>query len=191
VVRQLQDLKIPMKMFGKGEDIEGAKALLREMGAFFHREARAESLCAKLDADMARALEAAKGYADKPKVLVIHFGQASNVWLLMARRNSVAGKMIAWAGGELAIDDTTGMRQMSAEAVSKSDPDVILLTDFGYDRLGDVARIKELPGVALTKAAANGRIHRIDAHELIYLGPRTGENTLKLQKLIHGAGPSS
>ncbi len=185
VSKQLEDLKIPMKDFeSKSNDIESTKQLIREMGQYFHKEGRADTLCQKLDTDMNVALEAAKQYTDVPNVLVIHFGQASNIYMVMSQK-STAGKMIEWAGGNMCIKDTTGMKQLSAEAVTKSDPDVILLTDFGYDRLGTPEKIKELPGVSLTKAFKNNRIYRIEENNLVYLGPRTGENTVKLQKLIH------
>lgn len=187
VVRQLTDLKIPMKVFTKGETIDSAKALMREMGGYFHKEKQAETLCEKLDKDMQTALDNAKQYATKEKVLVIHFGQASNIYLVMTNQ-SIAAKMIDWAGGEMAVNDEKGMKQISAEVVAASDPDVILLTDFGYDRLGSVEKIKELPGVAGTKAAKNNRIYRVEEHDMVYIGPRTGENTLLLQKLIHQNG---
>jgi iron complex transport system substrate-binding protein len=189
VVRQLEQLKIPMKSFVKGETIDSTKMLIRELGAFFHKEAAADSLCKKLDSDMQLALEKAKQYKDVPKVLIIHFGQASNIYLVMTKK-STAAKMISWAGGQMAIDDERGMKQMSAEVVAASDPDVILLTDFGYDRLGSKEKIMELPGVAGTKAAKNGRIYRVEEHDLVYLGPRTGTNTLMLQQLIHQSDSS-
>jgi len=67
--------------------------------------------------------------------------------------SSVGGKMIEWAGGELAIKDKKGMKHLSPELVASADPDVILLTDFGYDKLGgDFNKISELPGVATTRA---------------------------------------
>lgn len=189
IVKQLQDLKIPMKMFeSKSEDIEGAKALMKEMGVYFHKEAKADSLCQKLDADMKVAMENGKQYTERPKVLVIHFGRASNVYLIITKK-STGGRMMEWAGGEMAISDSSGMRQLSAEVVAKADPDVILLTDFGYDRLGSPEKIMELPGVGSTKAAKNNRIYRIEEHDLVYLGPRSGENILKYQKLIHGNQP--
>lgn len=185
VVKQLEDLKIPMKVFAnKGSDIDSTKLLIREMGAYFHKEQRAEELCNKLDKDMAEALEKAKAYKDTVKVLVIHFGQANNVYLVMTQK-STAAKMINWAGGKLAVDDVKGMKQLSAEVVAAADPDVILLTDFGYDRLGTPEKIKELPGVAGTNAAKNNRIYRVEEHDMVYLGPRTGENVILLQQLIH------
>ena len=187
VIRQLEELKIPMKAFNsKGGNIDSTKMLMREMGAYFHKERQADSLCNKLDNDMQIAMNNAHQYKDTEKVLVIHFGQAMNIFLVMTAK-STAAKMIGWAGGKMAVEDEKGMKQLSAEIVAKSDPDVILLTDFGYDRLGSVEKIKELPGVAGTKAAKNNRIYRVEEHDLVYLGPRTGANTLMLQKLIQGS----
>lgn len=190
VVKQLTDLKIPMKVFGKyGNSIAGTDSLIREMGAYFHCEQKADSLCAKLDMDIKNAFDSVKLYKDTVKVLVIHFGQASNVYLVMTKK-STAARMIEWAGGKMAVDDEKGMKQLSAEVIAASDPDVILLTDFGYDRLGTQEKIKELPGIAGTRAAKNNRIYRIEEHDVVYMGPRTGENTLMLQKIIHNGGSS-
>ena len=45
-------------------------------------------------------------------------------------KNSTAGKLIDWAGGEMAVDGERGMTQFSPEVVAQSDPDVILLNRF-------------------------------------------------------------
>src|SRR5215510_3812184 len=109
VMRQLEQLKIPMKAFEtKGEDVPSAKKLVSEMGHYFHKEAQAERLNQKLDLDMAKALRRANGYSRKPKVVLIHFGRASNIYLTITRA-STAGKMIEWAGGEIATPGERGM----------------------------------------------------------------------------------
>src|SRR5215813_13248068 len=70
VMRQLEQLKIPMKVFeAKGEDVPSAKKLVSEMGHYFHKEAQAERLNQKLDLDMAKALRRANGYSRKPKIV--------------------------------------------------------------------------------------------------------------------------
>lgn len=185
VVKQLEELKISMKVFqNKGNGIDSTMMLIREMGEYFGKQKRAEELCKKLENDMSLALQSAKQYKDKPKVLVIHYGQASNVFLVMTKKSNAA-KMIEWAGGIMAVDDEKGMRHLSAEIIAAAYPDVILLTDFGYDRLGTPEKIAELPGISGTKAAKNNRIYRVEEHDMVYLGPRTGENVLKLQKLIY------
>lgn len=184
VVDQINSLHIPMKVFVKGATIDSTEMLIREMGAFFHKEHEADSLCSKLEREIAQATEQAKRFSDSVRVLVIHFGQASNRYFVMTSK-STAAQMIRWAGGTMAIGDTKGMRELSAEVVTQSNPDVILLTDFGFDRLGTPQQVTELPGVAFTNAAIDHRIYRVEEHDLVYLGPRTGENTLMLQKLIH------
>lgn len=187
VMRQLQDLKIPMKVFdSKNVDIATTKELVSEMGRYFHKEAQASSLNERLDRDMGKALRTANTRSAKPKVLLIHFGQAMNIYLTMTR-NSTAGKMIEWAGGVIPIDGERGMVQLSPEVIASADPDVILLTDFGYDRLGSPEQVTTLPGVATTRAAKSKRIYRVEEHDLVYVGPRTGENVLRLQELIHGS----
>ena len=185
VMRQLEQLKLPMKVFQTSAvDIPSTKALISEMGEYFHQEARAQTLNQKLDRDMAEAARRAAGYTAKPKVMLIHFGRANNIYLTITRA-SVAGKMIDWAGGEIPIGGERGMLQLSPEVAAAADPDVLLLTDFGYDRLGSPEEAFTLPGIAATRAAKNKRIHRVEEHDLVYLGPRTGENVLRLQELIH------
>lgn len=185
VVKQLEDLKIPMKAFGHYQQtIEGTDSLIREMGAYFGKEKEADSLCRKLKSDMQLALQNAASYTKKPKVVIIHFGQASNIYLVMTKK-STAAKMLEWAGGEVAVDDEKGMKQLSPEIVAAANPDIILLTDFGYDRLNGGKEIEKLPGVSSTQAFKNNQIYRIEEHDLVYLGPRTGENVLLIQKLIH------
>lgn len=188
VIKQLNDLNIPMKSFTKySSTLKGTDSLIKEIGVYFHKESKADSICMELKKDMMSALKNTQQYHDSVKVLVIHFGQASNVYLVMTKK-SVAAKMIEWAGGKMAVDDEKGMKQISPEIVAKSDPDIILLTDFGYDRLGgNPEKIKELPGISSTKAFKNGNIFRIEEHDLVYMGPRTGKNILLIQKLIHPA----
>ena len=192
VVEQLKALNVPMKTFdAKNDSVDGTKALIREMGAYFHKEARAEELCKTLDTQMAASLEAVKKYTDRPRVAVIHFGRASNVYLVVGKGEgtgdgSAASRMVEWAGGEMAINAGRMQRMESPEIVAQANPDVILVTDYGFDRLGgSVDEIKNLPGVATSNAAKNNRIYRVEEHELMYFGPRTGENVEKVAAVIH------
>ena len=190
VVPQLQALGVPMKTFqAKDDSIEGEKALLREMGAFFHKEQRAAELCAQIDREMAAAEIAVKQYKTTPRVAVIHFGRASNVYLLVGNGGGgdagTAGTMVQLAGGQMAIQQRGMQRMVSPEIIAKSNPQVILMTEYGFDRLGGMEQAKALPGVAETDAARHNRIYRVPEHELMYFGPDTGENIIQLAKLIH------
>jgi len=191
VVQQLQQLNLPMKTFSaKNDSFDGTKALIREMGAYFHKEARAEELCNTLDSQRAASLEKVKQYPDHPRVAVIHFGRASNVYLVVGKGGGGDGggvsQMIEMAGGEMAVENRGMQRMESPEIIAKANPDVILLTDYGYDRLGgSTDQIKALPGVATSNAARNNHIYRIEENVLNYFGPRSGENIAKVAAIIH------
>jgi len=191
VVEQIKSLNIPMKTFeAKNNSIDGTKALIREMGAYFHKEDRAEELCRNLDMQLTASLEKVKQYNDHPRVAVIHFGRASNVYLVVGKGGggdaAAASQMVELAGGQMAVN-TKGMQQMaSPEIIAQANPDVILITDFGFDRLGgSIDQIKSLPGVDTSNAAKNNRIYRIEENQLMYFGPRSGENVEKVANLIH------
>jgi iron complex transport system substrate-binding protein len=190
VVQQLQQLNIPMKTFNaKNDSFDGTKALIREMGAYFHKEARAEELCNVLDSQRAASLEKVKEYTDHPRVAVIHFGRASNVYLVVGKGGGGDGggvsQMVELAGGQMAVASSRMQRMESPEIIAQANPEVILLTDFGYDRLGSLEQIKALPGVATSEAAKNNRIYRIEENVLNYFGPRSGENIAKVAAVIH------
>ncbi|HEY3581932.1 MAG TPA: ABC transporter substrate-binding protein [Pyrinomonadaceae bacterium] len=191
VVQQLQQMNVPMKTFNaKNDSFDGTKALIREMGAYFHKEARAEELCNTLDSQRAASLEKVKQYTDHPRVAVIHFGRASNVYLVVGKGGGGDGggvsQMIELAGGQMAVENNGMQRMESPEILAKANPDVILLTDYGYDRLGgSLDQIKALPGVATSNAAKNNRIYRIEENVLNYFGPRSGENIAKVAAIIH------
>jgi iron complex transport system substrate-binding protein len=193
VVEQLQRLNIPMKTFtAKNDSFDGTKALIREMGAYFQKESRAEELCNTMDTQRAASLEKVKEYKDHPKVAVIHFGRASNVYLVVGKGSGGDGgavsQMIELAGGEMAVANSgRGMQRLeSPEIIAQANPDVVLLTDYGFDRLnGSLDQIKALPGVATSNAAKTNHIYRIEENVLNYFGPRSGENIQKVAAIIH------
>lgn len=183
VIKQLKEVGISLKEYPGTPNIDSTKILIREIAKEFGVESKAEELCNKLDSDMKKASEKLANYTAKPKVLVIHYGRASNNYFVMGNKGT-QNSMIIWVGGVNAAD-TSGFKLLSSEVIVNSQPDIILATDFGYDRLGSDDKFVELPGISLTPAAKNHRIFRIEEHDLIYLGPRTGENVLKIMDMIH------
>ena len=188
VLPQITNAGLNIKVFGGANTIDSAKILLKELGKFFGEETKADSICKKIDIDVAAAADSLKALnlKDTLKVMIIHFGRANNVYFVMSGRKGVGDKMITLAGGKTATYDAKGARQISAEAVAEANPDVIIATDYGYDQMGNMDKfIDGVPGVALTNAGKNKRIVRFEEHDLIYFGPRTGENIIKLMKLLY------
>lgn len=132
---------------------------------------------------MKTAAEKVATYKSKPKVLLIHFGRANNNYFVVGTKG-FPNFMIEQAGGVNAAD-TSSFRMLSSEIIVKEQPDVILATDFGYDQQGSIDKFLGLPGIALTPAGKNKKIFRVAEHDVFYIGPRTGENILKLAELIH------
>ena len=186
-IDQLKKLGIPLRQFDGGNTIDSTKGLIRQIAAEFHNERAGDSLCSRLDSDMARADSLRKTFAGQPplKVMVIHFGQAANQYFVLNHRG-IQQQMLDWAGAINAADTAQKWKNLSAEVIAQAQPDVILATDYGYDLQGSLEKFKQLPGVALSPAAKNNRIYRVEEHDLVYLGPRTGQNVYQLIQLIHG-----
>jgi iron complex transport system substrate-binding protein len=188
VLPQITKAGLNIKAFGGANTIDSAKLLLKDLGNFFGEEKKADSLIKKIDKDIAAAADTLlkRNIKDTPTVMIIHFGRANNVYFVMSGRKGPGDKMITLAGGKTVKYDAKGARQISAEAIAEANPDIIIATDYGYDQMGSMDKfISTVPGVALTNAGKNKRIVRFEEHDLIYFGPRSGENILKLINLLH------
>lgn len=190
VLPQITKAGLNVQAFGGANTIDSAQLLLKELGKFFGVEKAADSLSKKIDTDIAAAATALKTMVikDTPTVMIVHFGRASNIYFVMSGRGGAADKMIELAGAKPVKYDAKGARQISAEAVAVANPDIIIATDFGFDQMGNMDKfISGVPGIALTNAGKNKRIIRFEEHDLIYFGPRSGENIITLMKLLHPA----
>lgn len=190
VIAQLHEVGVPMRLFQAGPTLDSTKMLIMQVAGEFHNAAKGSELCATLNADMKRADSAVKKYSSSPRVMIVHFGQANNQYFVM-NRNSTADRMLQWAGATNATDTAQKWRSLSAEVIAAAQPDIILATDFSFDLQGSVEKFKQLPGIALSPAAKNNRIYRIEEHDLVYLGPRTGKNILRLMALLHSGNQVS
>ncbi len=74
--------------------------------------------------------------------MIIQFGRASNSFFVMSGRGGVADKMIELAGGKPSHYDAKGARQISAEAMAIANPDIIIATDYGFDKMGGAENFK-------------------------------------------------
>ncbi|MEP7251046.1 MAG: ABC transporter substrate-binding protein [Ginsengibacter sp.] len=187
VLPQLEKAGLNTTGYHPGNSIDSAEILMKQLGDFFHVPGKADSLNKKLEADVEEARKALSkmNIKDTPTVMIIQFGRATNSFFVMSGRGGTPDKMIEMAGGKPAHYDAKGARQISAEAIAAANPDIIIATDYGFDKMGGAENFKTVPGVALTNAAKNDRIYRFEEHDIVYFGPRTGENIIKLMKLFY------
>ena len=190
VINQVKTVGIPLLEMKSGRGLDSAMILMKQVGAYFHKEAAADSIVKKWDSEMSAALKDTVKNVGKPKprILIIHYGRAANIYLAMTKR-STANQIIEWAGGVNAIDSVGGMARTNAEMIAKSAPDIIIATDFGFDKFGTADKFKEMPGIALTPAGKNGKIYRIEENEIVYFGPRTPSVVKKIANMVNGKTP--
>jgi iron complex transport system substrate-binding protein len=188
VLPQITKAGLNIKAFGGANTIDSARLLLKELGSFFKVEKTADSVLEKMNAGLAAAADSLQSLPikDSTRVMIIHFGLRNNNYFVMSGRNGVGDKMIRLAGCTPALYDGRGAREMSPEAVALANPDIIIATDYGYDKMGSMDKfIASVPGVALTNAGKNKRVVRFEEHDIVYFGPRSGENIIQLIHLLH------
>jgi iron complex transport system substrate-binding protein len=184
VVAQVRQVGIPVVIMSPGQGIDSAQQLMTRLGRQFHRERQADSVVAEWRRGMAAALADSARWTTQPRVLVMHFGQLVNDYLAM-KRGTPADQIIRWAGGVNAVDSIGGMMRLTPELIARAAPDVIIVTDVGFDRLGGADRFAALPGVALTPAGKSKRIYRVDESEVMYFGPRTPASLRRIAAELH------
>jgi iron complex transport system substrate-binding protein len=185
VVEQVRKVGIPVTIMAPGQGPDSAQLLMARLGQRFHRERQADSVLAPWRREMSEALaDSARWAAEKrPRVLVMHFGQVVNDYLAL-KRGTAADQIVRWAGGVNAVDSVGGMMRLTPELIARAAPDVIIVTDVGFDRLG-VERLSALPGVALTPAGKAKRVYRVDESEVMYFGPRTPASLRRMTAHLH------
>lgn len=183
VVSQLRDAGVPVLLLGDNNDVGAARELIATLGRIFDRDAAATELIAQLDAEVAAAQELVAEATDSPRVLFIL--QPPEAPMLVAGAATAAGSMIELAGGENIYPGFASYIPMTPEGIVETAPDVILTTDGSIERLGGWDRFLELPGIAQTAAAQNGRVVAMEDLYLMGFGPRTGQAIADLARLLH------
>lgn len=156
---------------------EGTKKLIEEVAKVLKHEDYS-ALTNKIDEDM----KAITPLAKSPKILFIYARGAGT--LMVAGKNTPVEKMITIAGGQNAITEFEDFKPLTAEALIKGNPDVILMFDSGLGSLGGPQGVLKLPGVDKTNAGKNKKIITMDGALLSGFGPRTGEAAAQLNKLL-------
>src|ERR1051326_8617929 len=188
VLERVRSVGVPIVTMAPGDTLEGSQALMIRLGDYFGRRQAAAEVVAKWKAGLAAITANAARWngTKKPRVLMMHMGQIAGNYLGISR-GSPGDQVIAWSGGENAMDKEGGMTRLTPELISKSAPDVIIATDVGYDRYGSAAKFATLPGDGLTPAGKSRRIYRVDETEIMYFGPRTAASVKKITQWLHPA----
>lgn len=185
VLRQLKLVGIPLKIITPGPSMADAQTLMLEVGRYFGREKQAEAVVAQWKANMAKVMEASKLWTNdpKPKTIMVHFGQAENIFFAVT--GGPAGQLMDWAGADNVLAHKRGFNKLTPALLADAQPQVILANELAFSKYGSAKAFASMPGVSLTPAGKNLRIYEIDQSDVLYYGPRTPASILKLAEYFH------
>ena len=148
--------------------VKGTKQLIRTLTDSLHVTAKGDSLIKVLDADLAKVKMAPK----KPKVLFIYARGAGT--MMVGGTGTQVENAITLAGGQNAVTEFADYKPLTAEALVKANPDIILLFNSGLQSLGGPDGVSKIQGIKETNAGINKKIISMDGELLGSFGPRLG-----------------
>ncbi len=148
-------------------------------------DARGAELVQKVEAEIAAA-RASVSHATPPRVLFV-FSLAGGR-IMAAGDNTGADSIITLAGGQNALSGFEGYKQVSDEAVSISEADVILMMDSEGDRAISDDDLFAHPAIAVTPAGQNRAAVRMDGMKMLGFSVRTAEAVRELSDALAVSG---
>lgn len=164
----------------RGETLEDGARTTRNLGVLLGRAAAADSLNARVDAELRDVMRTAAA-RDTPRVLYVVALEPA----VVAGPGNFIDQLIEVAGGRNAFADAASpWPQIGLEEAVRRDPDLVVLAVFGSD--GDpVARLRRTPGWREVPAVRAGRIVYADPFEFNRWGPGLPRTARRLAQWFH------
>lgn len=178
VIRQIERANIPIAILSSGHRFEGLLDRVRRIGTLTAREEQAARLTQRLRKEWAATrarVDSVDARADPffPQVPRILFALSpTSAQVTVAGRETSADAMIRYAGAANAIEEFSGFKPITPEAIIAARPDVILLTEQGRDAIGGVDGLLKLQGFDQTPAGRSRRVVALEGMFLLAFGPR-------------------
>ena len=186
VESKLRQLGVKVVTIQQEYSTKGAERFVRDVGDAIGASKEAATLVQSLSGNLKQVQGALKTSVKKPKVLFIY---ARGVGLMsVAGKGSHIDAIITLAGGRNAVQEFNDFKPYSTEALIKTNPDVLLLFDFGASSLGGKNAVLNMPGVSLTNAGKNKRVVTMDGPLLINFSTRLPQAIKELNGQLYNSG---
>ncbi|MFT3854376.1 MAG: ABC transporter substrate-binding protein [Ilumatobacteraceae bacterium] len=191
VLDELRRLGIPVVVITPPPTVDGAIDKVEQVAAALGVPERGEALAATMRTEIDAATARAATFADHPKVAALYLrgGQTQ----LVFGKGSGIDSVIDAAGGidvgtSLGVDDYA---DITAEAMIRADPDVILVSTTGLESVGGLEGLAAVASLAQTSAVRNGRVLAYEDQYLFGIGPRVGQLLDDLVTALHEPGAAT
>lgn len=182
VLTQLSSAGVKLIVVDRKLNFEDTKKIIMQISSALGREAEGRKLIAKNEAELAEVKNLLKNIATTPKVLCIYNRGTATV--SMAGKETF-GEIIQYAGAANVYTDVEGYKPLNTEALIAANPDYLVMLSTGFESIGGMEGVLNLPGVAQTTAGKKKQIISIESLRLTNFGPRFGETVKELVMLLH------
>jgi iron complex transport system substrate-binding protein len=163
---------------------DGILTKVRAVGQALGVPDKAEALANEIDTALKAVEQRTADIAERKRVLFVLSAEGGKIQA--SGTGTAADGIIALAGAVNAIDEYSGYKALTEEAIIEAAPDVILMMDRGGDHSASNADLIGNPAIALTEAGRNHAIIRLDGAYLLGFGPRTAEAVSDLVDALYG-----
>jgi iron complex transport system substrate-binding protein len=182
----LKSAGIPFETVPEGYDRAAILRKIAAVGDFLGVPEKARELEAKVGADLDAAIADAARRPDSERKRVLFILSFQNGRIMAAGNHTAADGIIGLAGAINATEDTfEGYKPLTDEAVINAKPDVIMVMTRPGEGTGD-DEVLAHPAIAVTPAAVNKAILRMNSLHLLGFGPRTASAIRDLNKELYG-----
>lgn len=174
-VDQIRASGIPVVAFPATRTIASTPGLIRSVAAALGVAPAGELLAARTDEQIVAAKKSVPSPSGDPTIAFVYIRGPRLI--LLAGPGSGADDLIAALGGRdagTAAGLSAAFTMISAEAMVKADPDVLLVMTQGADSVGGVDGVLALPGISDTEAGRHRRVVEMDETEVLAFGPDVG-----------------
>ncbi|WP_291046696.1 ABC transporter substrate-binding protein [Herbiconiux sp.] len=180
VVLQMREAGIPVIVVTPDRNLENFGEIAGMVAAGLGVPAAGEALVERVDAAIDEEIATIASVtpedpADRPRILFLYVRGNAGVYYIFGDESGADTLIEALGGIDVAGEiGWKGMRPMTAEALVKAQPDLILMMTKGLESVDGVDGLLErIPAVAETPAGQNRRIVDMSDYEILSFGPRT------------------
>lgn len=172
-ISQLKTAGAPLLILPVNYTVEGVKTQILTVARALNKLDRGNELTQAIDQDMASV----QSLLAKPhlRLKVMFCGRGPNMpTATISGTGTGIDEMITLAGGDNPFTSFQGFRPMTDEAVIAAAPDVLVMTERSFERVGNLDGAVQLPGIPLTPAGKNRRVIPVSDRYFQGFGPGIG-----------------